>query len=400
MDSTHTSTPDEAVVFDDIITDPEEIRNQLELLLLEEERIELEADGEVRLYFSYLKDSPPESAASGDPKSSDSTSAPFSYLRKREYLLIDPVVPRLGNAKILKSQQLLIRFFNGVHQVTAEITFAGVKEGNDGTKHIMLSYPQQLGVIRRRRHHRTKLSPNTRTFLSVQIGEHPPWVSKFVDISLGGVSFCSPQPESLPINESIHLILHDGEGSELAVDAFVRQHLPPGAGKGVCSNTNGPCGVQFDILNVAMQDRLAYFSNQAQREYLAWLRQKRERLGVGTRLLHLESHQPEDAHGGSPPRQEEPQPAPLEPEPAPPKKTEPIASETKEGPSTEAPRKLRPQEPEAAKGTKAVSGLFGAFSWGLGKKKPEKPEHLPTLPRRQKEVELDKLMQIKNKKGN
>ncbi|MBF0285220.1 MAG: hypothetical protein HQL51_12280, partial [Magnetococcales bacterium] len=52
--------PPPGEIFDEIITDPEVICDYLTTQLLEEDRIELEIDHDVRLFFSYLRDQPPE----------------------------------------------------------------------------------------------------------------------------------------------------------------------------------------------------------------------------------------------------------------------------------------------------------------------------------------------------
>lgn len=277
--------------YDKIHSDQEEILNYLELCLLEEERVELEINRQVRLFFTHLRDDPPEPIREMDETgrfvSRRPDYEPFSYLRDGEYLLLEPLTPSEGNLELQQSQHILLRFFSGVNSYSGEVAFQEFLT-IDNEPAIRVSFPPSLGVINRRRHHRAKTTASDGVYAEVHLEGEETFSTRVVDVSEGGMSFCNPLPmDKFPNDQVVTLVVHAPRLKPVELNAFVRNRLIM-PGKSGCREEDTICGVQFDILTPQIKTEMMAIVSQIQRDYLIMLREKRDDMGLASRLTHFD----------------------------------------------------------------------------------------------------------------
>lgn len=264
--------------YDRTIHNRAEIVKLLEECLLSGERIELEINRKVRLFFTTLRDHFPEMAlkldATGQFKPVEPPYPPFSYLRKRRHLLFEPLTPPEGNAQIDGANHVLLRFFKDEHAHESEVRFVKFRSIR-GNPALQLDFPQSLGVIKTRRHFRARTLPDTGFAVAVK-GPEGQFKARIQDMSIGGLCFCSHLDErGLPLNEVVKIIISPPRGGGLALNAFVRSFSDPIEQQGCVANSLA-CGLQFDVVSRAVEMKINEFVMAIQREFLAAMKEKRE----------------------------------------------------------------------------------------------------------------------------
>lgn len=289
----------------------EEIRNLGQIVLWltkaakEEEKVEVVVDDHSRVYFAYFMDMLPDVPESPLPTPTDPPvaadaaavipldgkilkvkSAPthvvhapvsgesFAYIKERQNLLIAPLIPAIGNARIRTSQEVILRFFQGVKAIEAPVTFISTKE-IQGEPAILLTFPKYCRVFRKRRHYRAKSTPEVVLTLTIQRQDAVPIQVNLIDISVGGLACCfSEVEEGLQVGDVLRVEIRLPEMEPIRVIAYVR-NLGRATTKEGCRKGEGRCGVQFDVINEALALQISEVVSYVQRGYLQSLQEKR-----------------------------------------------------------------------------------------------------------------------------
>jgi c-di-GMP-binding flagellar brake protein YcgR len=281
--------------YDEQFTNPQRIIRLLETCFLEEERLELQVNGRVRIFFSYLVDHIPDQQRQLNNQGQfiyvDPPYTPLSFLQQKSYILISPMVPTEGNIQVGASQFVALRFFNGMHAVEAHVKFLEYAEVRKEPA-IKLSFPEQMGIIRTRRHFRAKAVDDSQIVVMIFSTDIPTITTRIMDISVGGLAFYSPvPPDMLPRDHVINLTIQLPDDAPLSMDAFVRRHEPvPGAPKeqSQLNPQESICGVQFDIADRALELRVSDLVGRIQREYLQRLRERRTQCNITSKMQFLD----------------------------------------------------------------------------------------------------------------
>lgn len=272
---------------DEVIDSPKRIVRALDKAALEEELIEVQINRRTRIFYSQVRDHLPpliEREEDGETKMVEPPYEPRSYLDKAKYFLIEPLVPALGNVQVRTAEKVLFRFFQGVKAVEAEVDFLGIEQVR-GEPTIKLSFPEEMTVLRKRRHFRAKVEEELEftAFIEKEVQEEkegsapvPPMPVKTLDLSVGGFSFCTAfDADVLPVDQKLVVTLKPlSGGADLLFSGYVR-NMAKATPKEGCGSDVNRCGVQFDIPTEQTALRLEELVAEVQRVHIQMLQEKK-----------------------------------------------------------------------------------------------------------------------------
>ena len=260
----------------------------------EEKTVEVIINKRTKLFFSSFTDHVPDSDEDDDKPAKPSSYTPFSYLKKKDHLVISPLYPEEGVDEIKESDHVLLRFFDGVKALEADVKFVDLDKIN-GEPVIVLSFPKELKVFQKRRHFRAKLIPE----LDLKLLN--PFDARVIDISEGGLAFCYPKgmdeyapgsiikmkmqvPSSL-LGDEDYMEFNSGLKMERPPISFVEikgiirnyANIDPGKGskENICRGSTKRCGVQFTVKSAQVSLQLSEVVAQVERLFLQHVSSKR-----------------------------------------------------------------------------------------------------------------------------
>lgn len=376
---------EEETVYDKYVVGKERVLELLGVAFKEKFRIEVQIGNQAKLFFTDVIDHLPEPIQEvndeGQLVTVEPDYIPLSYLNEMEYVLLRGVKPAIGNAHLKKigDRKLLIRFFSGLNALEAEVDFQGFVQVRLENA-VKIGFPEQFGVILKRRHFRFPIPLETKLALSATIKNT--MVNRYssphvADICAGGLSFTHPfRSEVFKTDAVVNLVLRLPGAFYLKVDGFVRSNAPVTSkmvvqSKGKCHRDDSVCGVQFDLEDGAVEAKVGEIVAFLQAENIKD-NVKEDPLEISSSLMFVDD--PADA---PPPREKEP---------------------PKEKKKAKEPLKKKP----AAK----KKGLFDGLIGGSGKSKkkaPPKPAPKAKAASKKKKsgkaTQLDDLMNLKKKKS-
>jgi len=219
-------------VFYSLIRDDQKPRREEDLALIEERREE-------------------------DPTREVELRPAWSYLGNHDTLLLEPLVPSLGNLKIRLNPEVELQGVNGQNIYRF---FAGYQEVEliQGNPALRLSFPRTMEISRGRRHFRADLK-DLPLPLSLEV-THPALGSarlQLSDLSAGGLSFiCEWPAEELARGVELRFSLSSSQGDFEAIElsGYLR-NLVPVAQRRRGREKQAPllrCGVQLVLASEAV----------------------------------------------------------------------------------------------------------------------------------------------------
>lgn len=283
----------------DVLKDPTRIYRHLLKSHEESDDLEISINDRSRNFFSTFLDHLPdlglagliqESLAASGMQADENVAAeapkyePLSYLRDHDRLIVAPLVPAIGNVHIRSSKEVMIRFFQGVKCIEAEVEFVRTLTVR-GEPAIQLSYPRELHIYRKRRHYRAKVTKETEITFELVGEEAGKLQTTIIDISVGGLSFCNPLPvENLPVGAPVKLTIQ-GKGLErIQIGAFVRNHGHTTVKDG-CKKGESRCGLQFDVCSESVATLVEELVAYVQREFLQEVQVRKKHSGNSNNRL-------------------------------------------------------------------------------------------------------------------
>ena len=253
------------------------LRLILEQCLLHEE-VEVQINEHKQAYHTRVLDRFPEPGKDmGDSWSSQYT--PFTYLKKGQCLLLDPIVSDEAKAQINEGDRLLLRFFTGHHAYETFVPFERSVEVHGERMAIQVGFPTQLRVVHVRKHIRVKALRNSNIELKLTAENLGDFKTRIIELSASGLSCCVPDlfVEKLPVRSKVSLRISVMGEDNLVIDACIQHFgtMPESEyseEKSECDEKFGSfkaiCGMDFIITDSFHELRLNDLVFFVQREYL------------------------------------------------------------------------------------------------------------------------------------
>lgn len=275
----------------DEVKDSGQIIRWLQKAMMEEENVEVTLNDRTRIFFTNFVDHLPELIPVPQPEGQapppEGTPAPetvqfteppyvpFSYLQGRTHLVISPLTPALGNVQIRSATEVIIRFFQGVKALEATVPFMSTVTVR-GEPALQLGFPAAMRLFRKRRHFRARVTPEASVSLKLSAKGLPEQVFKVIDISVGGLAFCTAMTEEqLPIGTPVKVHLTAGTIPPVLVTAFVRNFARSSIKEG-CQKGEYRCGLQFDVLSQHVGQAIEEMVTYVQREFLQEVQERKK----------------------------------------------------------------------------------------------------------------------------
>ncbi|MBF0189047.1 MAG: PilZ domain-containing protein [Magnetococcales bacterium] len=281
------------------VTEATRIRDFIKYALVGEERVEIQLGKQVRVFYTQFVDQIPEPVEEigddGEAKLVQPYYPSLSYLHDLTHVLVEPILPVKGTLLLRKFPRvgLTMRFFNGEHRVEAKMRLRGMVTV-EGRKMLKLSFPKRVELREARRHFRVPVTHYFKLALDVQSGRVDRTTVTIRDLSLGGLSFCHGLDlEQLPQESKLQCILTIPDEPIIKAMAYVRNHSPVTkkmAQQRRCRISHTICGLQFDMTDAKLENRLSDIVGRLQLEYIGKLKQDMEPYDIPTTLVWKDKH--------------------------------------------------------------------------------------------------------------
>ncbi|MBF0145841.1 MAG: PilZ domain-containing protein [Magnetococcales bacterium] len=166
--------------------------------------------------------------------------------------LIVPLEPTIGNIKIRKTPQVVVRYFIGLESNEIATTFQKVLMV-DGAQAIQLSMPSRIRIRHRRQQQRVLVPAQANMGVTVQKRGSAGFNGHLIDLSSGGLSFsCPEQHEPLEIGDKVGVSIHGSllQGTPLSTFGSVCRIARARDEKNP-QQASQQYGVQFKLVSVA-----------------------------------------------------------------------------------------------------------------------------------------------------
>ncbi|MBF0609975.1 MAG: PilZ domain-containing protein [Magnetococcales bacterium] len=262
--------------YDKILSDSQKVRSLLEGCLAEGERIELELDSKVRLFYTVLLDHPEEEPEGEGAEKSFLRKHKPGYLWAGTHVVLAPLIPTLGNLMLKKMTEPkgILRFFKDLRAYEANVDFLRSDVIRDEPV-LIFSYPKKFGILNKRRHYRMRIPDSFPITASVTIADDPDvnhLPVQVYDVSAGGLGFIHKiAEEKFEPEMKIALTIRIPGIIYLKIPAFVRSqaqlNLREVKVEGIA--TRMLVGVQFDICSLEIEGKVSGLVAHLQQSQLA-----------------------------------------------------------------------------------------------------------------------------------
>jgi c-di-GMP-binding flagellar brake protein YcgR len=265
----------------DIITGVEKILPFLQTALIDDKVLEIELDSKPRIYFSRLKDDPPDET---EDELTDDVIVDVpeynkgDYLKTMSHIVALPLEPGLGNLNLRYSRFIVIRMFTNTYAVELCTTFEALTKVED-IPVLRLSFPTLARIVRNAREFRAKVPDIMDFTVTIEMDDNRPTLTTTpLDISLKGISVSVSQDEQkLFLQGSSHSIkLYLNEELVVELNGTVK-HLSKVRKKGGIEYV---CGVEFDLVTPTLAAVVESTVASVQRAHLKDLNEKSDASGI------------------------------------------------------------------------------------------------------------------------
>ncbi len=256
---------------------PRILRLIMEQCLLHEE-VEIQINEHKQVYHTLVLDRFPESGKdTGDNVTSQY--APYTYLKKGQCLLLDPIDLDEAKVQINEGEQILLRFFTGHHAYETHVPFEKCVEVQGERVAIQVDFPTELRVAHIRQHIRVKVLRHSNIELTLMAENLGDFKTRIIELSASGLSCCMPEQfiEKLPVHSKVNLRISVMGEDDLIIDAHIQHFVPMPEdecceNKSECDEKFGPlktmCGMDLVIIDSFHELRVNDLVFFVQREYL------------------------------------------------------------------------------------------------------------------------------------
>ena len=266
----------------DILVAPDTILPYLQTALLDEKVLEVELDGEGQVYFTRLKDDPPDLVEVVAENGSITLAEPDGYL-EGDYLtefsdlITLPLEPGMGNYHLRSSRSLILRMFTNNFGVEMCATLKELTKVRQ-LPVLRLNYPHVARIIRTAREYRAKV-PDSFNF-KVDIEHTDDWnmESAVADISFRGIAL------SLKKDQQAVFVPREKYRCKLIIDdellAFVTGEVTHLSKVRKEDGIEYICGMQFDLDGRTTAAAIETVVASVQRAHLKSLAEKSAERGI------------------------------------------------------------------------------------------------------------------------
>ncbi|MGN7613215.1 PilZ domain-containing protein [Magnetococcales bacterium HHB-1] len=293
----HISIEDVDCDYEQLVTDSVTICQLLGYVLLEETRIEVRFGHNVQIYIAHLVDHPPELETREDKYGKvtqvEPAYVPFSYIQKQSHLLLEPLSPAKGNIILRKhpNVKLNLLFYNGRQRIETKLSFEEAIQVR-GETYLKCSFPSWLALSSGRQFFRVPIWHYKKLPLSILSDKFPRTQATVFDVSIGGMSFCHPiEQDKIPNDSRIQLVFGLPDKPVMKVTGWVRHHGPVTktlAKTRHCRISHLMTGVQFELVNQKMENKVGNLVGVLQAEYLANINQRAEPLDIPKYVIFMD----------------------------------------------------------------------------------------------------------------
>ena len=265
----------------DILTERGKILPLLQTALLDEKVLEIELDGKPRVYFSRLRDDPPEEPDQESEVDMLIDSPEYNqgdYLKTMSYLITLPLEPGLGSMHLRYSRFIVLRMFTNTYAVELGCTYEEITN-IDELPVLRLSFPKLARIVRNAREFRAKV-PDIMQFITViYVNENiPALTTKPIDISVKGMSFSvTKDQQTLFSIDAVHSFkLYINDELVTTVNGTVKNHSKVRKKGGI----EYVCGVEFDLVTPKLATVIEATVAAVQRTHIKDLAEKSDASGI------------------------------------------------------------------------------------------------------------------------
>lgn len=231
----------------DILFLPEQILPYLQTVFFEEHLLELQIDQYTRIFFANILDDLPELEENGlDDKPVEPEYETGSYLKSCDSLVLTPLTPGIGNARVRNSEQVVVRYFSGATAIEFGCTLRRTDIIRD-IPVLRFNFPIIGRINKNYRSFRVKALSTVDAYIHFQkigTGFTSEKCYQIVDVSAMGLAFQIPsEQQPFEIGEMIYFSIQVPDINTLEVRGHIR-HISKVRDKKGYKNI---CGVQFDL---------------------------------------------------------------------------------------------------------------------------------------------------------
>ena len=260
------SSPDDI----QMIVGADNILPYLQTLFFEEHLVEVHLNDCTRIFFAHLLDDPPPLEARevrGETMLVEPDYASGSYLKNAESIVLTPLTPAIGNARVRTSRSVVLRYFTGSIAVELGCQLLRPDMVRD-SQVLRFSFPVVGRVLRNFRLYRVKTLASVAARIFFERGSgaaREKTYHEIVDISAMGLAFqVNGENVSYEGGENLRFTVHVEDVGELSVSGIVRRLSKVRTRHGYAHI----CGVQFDLETRALATEIEALSAAVQRLHL------------------------------------------------------------------------------------------------------------------------------------
>ncbi len=268
----------------DILNTQEDILLYLQTALLDDKPLEVELDGASIVYFSRLKDDPPElEEGDGDEhtmeegrEGEEETFKEGSYLQEKSHLITLPMEPGIGNLHLRRSGIITLRMFTKSYAVEFGTTFLELTKVED-LPVLKLEYPKIARIVRNAREFRAKVPDSLDFYATIDVDDDSEINVNAIDISIQGMAFSFKKNEQkyFQLDDTITLKLYLEDELLARLDGSIKHRSKIRKRQGI----DYICGVLFDLESRISAAVVESIVATVQRAHLRELAEKSETSG-------------------------------------------------------------------------------------------------------------------------
>ncbi len=265
----------------EILTEQKEILPLLQTALIDDKMLEIELDGKPRVYFSRLKDDPPDETdieVDEDIVLDDFEYIEADYLKTMSHIVTLPLEPGLGNLHLRYSRFIILRMFTNTYAVEFCTTFEAQTKVGD-LPVLRLVFPSLARIVRNARKFRAKVPDIMDFTVVIEMNKALPLLTTTpLDISINSISVSVSQDEQKLFSlDSVHSLKLNINDELVAGLKGTVKHLSKVRKKGGIEYV---CGLEFDLETPALAAIVESTVASVQRAHIKALNEKSDVSGI------------------------------------------------------------------------------------------------------------------------
>jgi len=266
---------------DDVFFNLGTMLQYLQSALLDNKILEVQVDGNPRIFFTRLHDYPPETIINIDPTQEQEPHIPYrenSYIEKFSQVVALPIEPGVGNHLLRKSKCIILRMFTSLYSVELGVTYQDIVHVN-GVPMLSLNFPSIGRIVRGAREFRATVPKKLDLQLSILSSKKRRKIDcPIQDVSNHGISFIVGREgyKKLAVDDSIVLKVFLSGKLLVTIGGTIRHLSKMRSGK----TMQFLCGAQLDLENRILATAIESLVAQVQRAHLQEISEISEDSGI------------------------------------------------------------------------------------------------------------------------